>query len=472
MAENKIFAGPRLRRLRKALGLTQTAMAEALAISPSYLNLIERNQRPLTVQLLLKLTAVYDVDITALQSDDSGMLSQLKLVFSDPLLSGELPGDQELVEVSEAAPNAALALIKLYRAYGEQAARLSDLTALLAREGHDTGLASARLPHEEVQTLFSRRPAFFPAIDAAAEAFHRGVLTGDDPGTLLRAWLKQKHGITVRILPPGAMVSLGRRFDRHTMRLFISSRFSPHDRQREIAIEVAHLALRDEISTTADGLTLSSDEARRLARFELARYAANALLMPYGPFIEAARRERFDISLLCGRFSVSFEQAATRLASLRRPQQTGPGFFAMEVDGAGNILRRFGADGFPHADFRGECPKLRVYESFYQPGRLLSERVEMPDGSQFLLLSRTVDGPEPALDERPRRTALLLGLPFAEAEQTVYGKRHAGSAEVERIGPVCRLCERQGCLSRAEPAITRPLGLDEMAAGLSAFDFR
>ncbi len=57
MAETKIFAGPRVRRVRNGLGLTQTAMAEALSISPSYLNLIERNQRPLTVQLLLKLAS-------------------------------------------------------------------------------------------------------------------------------------------------------------------------------------------------------------------------------------------------------------------------------------------------------------------------------------------------------------------------------------------------------------------------------
>ena len=45
MAEQKIFAGPRIRRIRKARDLTQTAMAAALGISPSYLNLIERNQR-------------------------------------------------------------------------------------------------------------------------------------------------------------------------------------------------------------------------------------------------------------------------------------------------------------------------------------------------------------------------------------------------------------------------------------------
>ena len=44
MAESKIFAGPRVRRVRNRLGITQTTMAEGLGISPSYLNLIERNQ--------------------------------------------------------------------------------------------------------------------------------------------------------------------------------------------------------------------------------------------------------------------------------------------------------------------------------------------------------------------------------------------------------------------------------------------
>ena len=71
MAEQKIFAGPRIRRIRNGKGLTQTAMAEGLGISPSYLNLIERNQRPLTVQLILKLASVYKVEPDELQARDA-----------------------------------------------------------------------------------------------------------------------------------------------------------------------------------------------------------------------------------------------------------------------------------------------------------------------------------------------------------------------------------------------------------------
>ena len=61
-APRKIFAGPRLKRLRRDRHLTQAAMAAELDVSPSYLNLMERNQRPITVQVLIKLTDVYGID--------------------------------------------------------------------------------------------------------------------------------------------------------------------------------------------------------------------------------------------------------------------------------------------------------------------------------------------------------------------------------------------------------------------------
>jgi transcriptional regulator with XRE-family HTH domain len=54
-ADRKLFLGGRLKRLRRDLALTQTAMAGDLGVSPSYLNHIERNQRPVSAQLLLRL---------------------------------------------------------------------------------------------------------------------------------------------------------------------------------------------------------------------------------------------------------------------------------------------------------------------------------------------------------------------------------------------------------------------------------
>ena len=471
MAEAKIFAGPRVRRLRNRLGITQTAMAEGLGISPSYLNLIERNQRPLTVQLILKMASSYKIDVEELQGESGSTAGELRQAFTDPLLAGEIPAGEELAEVAELAPNAAQGMVKLYRAYREQAARLSDLAGLLAQAGHDPALSGARLPMDEVRDVLEGQPNHHAAIDAAAEAFHARIQPGEDLAGALREWLKSQHGIVVRTLPVHAMPNLRRRYDRHSMRLFLSERLYPHDQLREMAQEACQIALREEISAAVDALGLSSREAQRIARFELARYAALAVMMPYGDFLAAARRTRYDLSILCARFRVSFEQAATRLTSLVRPGAAGVPFFLMEIDIAGNRIRRSGAEGFPLAAFGGRCPKLNVYTAFSMPGQVLVDSVEMMGGARFLTLSRTLEGPISGFGERVRRTALLVGCDAAHAAETVYGEAAAAAIPVAS-GTACRLCERPGCLARAEPPVTRPLGLDEMVAGMSVFDFQ
>jgi XRE family transcriptional regulator, fatty acid utilization regulator len=454
------------------MGLTQTAMAEALGISPSYLNLIERNQRPLTVQLLLKLASVYKIDLDMLQGEGGGTTGQLREVFSDPLLAGEIPGDQEIIEVSEAAPNAAMAMVKLYRAYREQAARLTDLADMLAREGHETSVAGARLPIDEVREHLERRANFFPRIEDAAEDFAQRTVGTEDLQGALKGWMKAQHGIAVRTLPVHAMPNLRRRYDRHSMRLFLSERLSPFDRARELAMEVALLALGPEIAAELDALSLSGPEARRIARFELARYAAHALMMPYGAFLTAAQRVRYDVDVLRSRFDVSFEQAANRLTTLARPGAAGIPWFLLELDHAGNAIRRAGAHGFPRAAFGGFCPKLGIHSAFAQPGQILAEAVEMLDGSSFLTVSRTIEGPQAAFGERLRRTAVLLGCELPHGIETVYAPAAGDQSSKVLGGTACRLCERRGCLARAEPPLTRPLGLDEMVTGLSAFDFQ
>jgi predicted transcriptional regulator len=191
-------------------------------------------------------------------------------------------------------------------------------------------------------------------------------------------------------------------------------------------------------------------------------------------------RARYDIDVLRSRFGVSFEQAANRLTMLGRAGSAGIPFFMLEVDHAGHRFRRAGAQGYPQARFGGGCPKLPVHAAFAQPGQILVEAVEMPDGAEFLCIARTLEGPQGAFTERPRRTALLLACDIDFRDEIVYGAalpapgKAGGStpAGATPVGPACRVCERAGCLARAEPPVTRPLGLDEMVTGLSAFDFQ
>src|SRR2546427_430368 len=70
----KTFMGVKLRKLRAEHGLSQIALAHALGLSPSYLNQLEQNQRPLTVSVLLKLNRALGVDIQQFSEDEEARL--------------------------------------------------------------------------------------------------------------------------------------------------------------------------------------------------------------------------------------------------------------------------------------------------------------------------------------------------------------------------------------------------------------
>ena len=467
------FAAPALARVKRKIG-----MAENLGISPSYLNLIESNQRPLTVQLLIKLASNYGFDLEELQGKgEANTISQLREVFSDPLLSSDLPDNSELVEMSDGAPNATAAMIKLYRAYRESLERLSGLSRMMAKEGGQAVSGEARLPIDEMREAFEHVSPYFPSIERAAAKLHKILSPAQGSGGLMSAlqqWLHQHHHIGVQILPVETMPIWRRRFDRHSNRLFISERLSPADQVLEVAMEVAFLAEKELIGEEVEFLKLTSDEAKRLARFEFAHLLALAIMMPYDNFLSSARRVNYDINILRSRFSVTFAQAAWRLIMLAKHGQSAVPFFVMEIDAAGNRLKRGGSSGFPLTRFGGDCPKLIVHQAFTSPGQIFAEQVITPEDARFIVVGRTIEGLRSGYRDRPQRTALLVGFDIAHAPEVVYGKGLIGpeAKEATTIGPACRLCERQGCIARAHPPMTRPLGLDEMVTGLSVFDFQ
>lgn len=59
---NQTLVGPQLRQLRRSCKHTQAEMARQLGASPAYINLLENNQRSLSVKVLLRLTEAYGVD--------------------------------------------------------------------------------------------------------------------------------------------------------------------------------------------------------------------------------------------------------------------------------------------------------------------------------------------------------------------------------------------------------------------------
>ena len=221
------------------------------------------------------------------------------------------------------------------------------------------------------------------------------------------------------------------------------------------------------VAAEIQALKLSSDEARRLARFELGRYAAHALMMPYPAFHAAAIRARYDVDVLNSRFGVSFEQAANRLTMLQRPGASGVPFFMLEVDNAGNRFRKAGAQGFPQAASAAAARSCRSMPPSAQPGQIFVEAVEMPDGAAVPGVARTLEGPQGAFSERPRRTALLLGCDIGFRDEIVYGAALPAPCQaVQRLGPSRAGSDRGNADRAGLPALrTRRLPRPRRAAG-------
>src|ERR1700730_19022177 len=78
-----MFSGARLRRLRDERGLTRVALARALALSTSYVNQLENEQRPITGPVLLALTERFDLPPHYFSSDsDARLVADLSDVFT------------------------------------------------------------------------------------------------------------------------------------------------------------------------------------------------------------------------------------------------------------------------------------------------------------------------------------------------------------------------------------------------------
>src|ERR1700744_6228392 len=107
-ADRKLYLGPRLRVLRRELGLNQTRMAEELGVSPSYLNHLERNQRPLTEQMLLRLANTYEKDIrNFVAGPNEAAASDLYEIFTDGLVRDIGIPHYEVIDVAENYPSVA-----------------------------------------------------------------------------------------------------------------------------------------------------------------------------------------------------------------------------------------------------------------------------------------------------------------------------------------------------------------------------
>ena len=188
-----------------SLGLSQTQIAEGLGISPSYINLIERNQRPVTAQILLRLAETYDLDLRDLATaDEDRFFAELNEIFSDPLFRQiDLP-KQELRDLAELCPGVTHSLQRLYAAYTE--ARRGETLVAAQMADRDEGARFEANPIERVRDLIEANRNYFPELETAAENLRDELnVPADGLFAALSARLREKHSIVTRIMPVDVM---------------------------------------------------------------------------------------------------------------------------------------------------------------------------------------------------------------------------------------------------------------------------
>ena len=467
MPMKKTFMGVRLRTLRMERGMTQIAMAQVLGLSPSYLNQLEQNQRPLTVAVLLKVSRALGVDVQQFSEDEE---TRLVVAMQEALVDhpgGEPVALPELREIAAQMPAVGRALLALHRRNVEATQRLEAL-ALQLGDGRADMPALRPMAFEMVRDFFFAHQNYFNEVDVAAEAL---AAEAQSQGVALSQWLierlAQQHG--VRAIPvPDAAHDGGnasqRSYDPSTRVLRFSATLAPGPLVFQLATQLALLEHSALLDALIDAMPLGQDpQARTLARIGLANYFAGALLLPYGAFLAAAEALHYDIDLLSRRFGVGFETVCHRLSSLQRPGAPGLPFFFIRIDRAGNISKRQSATHFHFSKTGGTCPLWNVYEAFSQPGKILPQIARMPDGRSYLWIARTVSNGQGGYGAPSKTFSVALGCDIRHANRLVYARAmNLDDPDIATpIGMGCKICERTTCPQRAFPFVGRPLDVRE-----------
>jgi predicted transcriptional regulator/transcriptional regulator with XRE-family HTH domain len=453
-AESQI--GGRIKRLRRQRHLNQADLAQALGISPSYLNLIEHNRRKVTVPLLFSISGYFGVEPGELVDSDEGRLvGDLMEAFGDDIFADSDLTNLEIRDLAQANPAAARAVLKLYDRYrllasGNPAPRAEG-------EAEPFHLAT-----DAISDFLQNNANHFPALEDAAERVRADIdNSGDSFDSAIRTYLFNVFGLEVRLasLPHG----IARQLDAARRHLLISDLLPAESANFLLAQQVGQLAAEAEMTDIIEQSDLPEGDAPVLARNVLSAYFAAALIMPYAPFLKACRDYRYDIERLGRRFGASFEQVCHRMTTLQRKGASGIPLHLVRTDIAGNISKRFSLSGIHIPRHSGACPRWNIYAAFLAPERINVQVSQMPDGQKFFCIARTITKGDYRYNAPRRYLSVGLGCAIHHAKDMIYsdGIDLSSEQQVVPIGVGCRICPRLECGQRAHPPADHRFRIDE-----------
>ena len=464
--------GPKIRTVRRKRGLTQKQLAESLGISPSYLNLIEHDKRPLSAPLLIKMAGLFGLDLQAFSvDDDARVLAEAMEVLGDPMFEALELTQEDVREFTRHNQGVAQALLSLYK----RLLLLRESTDALAARVQEVGgeeLEGLQSPEEQVSDFIQRHINYFPELEERAERLCRDAdLSTTTRHAGMERYLQKVHGVRIKVSAVGEGTGLLRRFDAGGGQLHLSELLPPRSLHFQVALQIGLLDCASVFDRLLTDDRLTTDASRTLARLALASSFAGSVLMPYEPFLRVARAHRYDVELIGHRFRTSYEQVCHRIASLRRPGMEGVPFHLTRVDIAGNISKRFSGTGIRFARFSGACPKWNVHAAYLTPGVIRTQVSRFSDGATYFCFARTVRKEIGGFHEAKHVHAIGLGCSIEHAREIVYadGIDVGNTDAAVPVGVTCRLCDRMDCSQRAFPAINQPLNIDQNRRGVNFY---
>ncbi|RED14010.1 helix-turn-helix transcriptional regulator [Pontivivens insulae] len=426
---SRSFAGLRIRERRKQLRLSQTALAKAAGISPSYLNLIEHNRRPVAGRVMLMLAKALDMPAAGLGEEaELGVVQALRDAAADlPVHAPETHVTEEFVG---RYPGWARLLATL-----DQTARSQRVTieALSDRLTHDPTLQSNM--HEMLTTITAIRStssilASIPDIDPPQQARFVEAIHGEserlsEVASALTDYFDNAVELEERSTTPEEEVA----------QVLEDCRYDLVKLERgEARIEDA-IPHFDALSTAAKGAFRAWAE----------RWIFDARAIPRATLIEAFERP-VDLVSLAVSLRVPLDQLMRRIAFLDEAEVPRVGL--LTVNAAGHYLLRRPIPDWPLSRQIAACPLWPLFDATSQPERLIAARLVQPSGQASLTLSASLRPRAASVGERPQSTSTMLILPPGVEDRFI-----TGAVEEIDAGPGCRICARPACLARSAAPI-------------------
>lgn len=432
MQDRAQLSGGRIRQHRLMIGLKQAALAEAVGISPSYLNLIEHNRRRIGGKLLIAIARALGVEPGQLsEGADATVHDTLRLAAMDMGGMPGVPPETDRIDDLAARFPGWTDLISAQRK------RVADLEAtvegLRDRLSHDPVLSETM--HEVLSSVAAIRStadilARERDLDAAwLGRFHRNL--NEEAERLSKRATAMLGHFEAPDGRDGARAKLAATPIETVEALFDAS--DHHFAEIETFGARAIARILDRTPGMDDAAT------RAMAERMLTRYAEDAARLPLSDLLPAARAAGFDPSALLSLGQGDVALVLRRLSTL--PREDGgpaPGLAVCDASGALLFRRRLAAFSIPR--FGAGCPLWPLYAALARPGQPDMQILEMPGGQRFRSWAVAQSVTQTGFGQAPVMQATMLIAPEPSSGKS------GGHAIL--AGPGCGVCPRDACPAR------------------------